>query len=145
MVLRADRSTPLGCFVAAVMERRTYAEKDLPRHAFGRNDLTETIDIQLNAWQFQTFGGHLSEGSILEINRMLEAIFIQHLYTYVHARAAAGGRYRGYKEQIESFCTEHGILPDADVPFDTLKKKEARYRQQREAQKRTLSASLCLN
>lgn len=145
MVIRADHSTTLGCFVVATMERRTYVERDLPRGPFGREDLTDFITIQVNAWQFKTLGGHLSDAHILQINRMLENSFIQHLYMYVHARVHQDGRYRGYKEQIEAFCLEHGIMPDADVAFDTLKKKESRYRAEIEKNKKELAASLCLN
>jgi hypothetical protein len=126
---RADRNSSLGFFVNVCLAKEMYDHRLLPgRHP---ETMSGEITVVLNYWQYEKLGSDIAPDRVVAINNFIEELFAEQLYLYCQAHINTHSRYKGYEASIRSFAERHGIVLDADdedISYETLKRKELRYR-----------------
>lgn len=75
-----------------------------------------------------TVGTYISPDNVILINRLLEDWFEKTFLSFVQVQVKKDGRYRGYKDAIESFVALYNIDVEEDISMDGLIKMEQRSR-----------------
>jgi len=78
----------------------------------------------------------ISENQALTVNKLMEAKFEEELYQFCLALYMVGIET---KDALQAFCNKYGIEIEEDIAFDTLKKKEYRFRKEVEKKNAELS------
>lgn len=132
--LKADRSTHVGFMASLALEKQEYESRHKnDRSPFGT--LEDQLVLFVSRWQFQNIGFEVSRDAVHVINAYLEELFKEALYFHCQRYVKHDVRYSGYKEAIESFATRHDIVLEYDIPYDSLKRIEARHRDRLQKQK----------
>ncbi len=109
--------------------RHQESPKVLKFRVFDKFD--STITIYLPKWwltKYQ-FGHSLSNNHIISINKLFEQRFEEDLFKHCNLASI----YKiDIKKAIEQFCVQHLIVIEEDISYDALKKKEYRYRKEKE-------------
>ena len=78
----------------------------------------------------------ISENQALTVNKLIEAKFEEELYQFCTALHLVGIET---KDALQAFCNKYNIEIEEDIAFDTLKKKEYRFRKEVEKNNAELS------
>ncbi len=73
-------------------------------------------------------GTDLTSNQVIQINRLLDHLFIETLSLYVAKNTVATKRQKGIQDAIISFCELYQIVLDVDINYEALKKAEYRLR-----------------
>lgn len=124
----------LGTILLALLENQNSSGLNLLDKEKRRKRLTATVECF--AAMHRLAGKGVSDDQIININRLLEAEFEIALHNYVQNHTGPKGRYVGYMEALRGFMEEYHICDELDMPIDSLKKLEYRYRQKLERAKK---------
>lgn len=119
----------IGVFLIGVLEKKSFhtplpnGKADLRLHYF-----TERVTCVAPMSLLKDFGWNIKRDHIIQFNRFFEEHFDRELYIHVKRNTLADARYAGYKQALESFAAQYFIELEKDISFETLKKKEYRYR-----------------
>lgn len=94
------------------------------------NRLTSFVDVKVPMEKFYRVPKQPGQHSTLSINRYFENKFEEDLYSSVRQLQQLHNFEK--QEALEIFAREHDIELDVDISFDGLKKKEYRFRTEKE-------------
>lgn len=132
--VKANSYSTLGHIFVISLEKNLYdnrwmKEKDIA--AFEKSHPSK-LSFEITYWQFTHIGTDIGRSSVLQINRFLENVFDDFLYSYVSTRLKKK-RYKGTKSRLLEFAEEYGLVvaldpqDDGDITIDALLKKYNRF------------------
>jgi len=124
-----------GATIIAFLDRKFYStrKEDIVFKRFDK--LTDAIDIYLPKYWLNkrgiSYGYDVSMQNTIIINKMFEERFAEDICKHCTLYDTMGF---DIKDAIEDFCTVHMVDIETDISFDALKKKEYRYRKEKQKQ-----------
>ena len=119
---------PLGMFIAGVMDKNVYPDKNrvVIYRAFCK--YTHHINIYVSRrWLIKYYyGTDLEDKKVVFINKFLQLFFERELNLYCETMKAVR---IDRQTALEQFLQKHNILEDEDITKDNIVKIEYRYRQ----------------
>jgi len=122
--VKADRSSSVGCFLNSILTKNTYESRNIG-DVFDTKYMHDHIPFMINKFQFTHIGFDVPKDKVLELNRYLENMFEEMLYSYCHVRIDINPER---KKLIEEFVRLYKIEVDEDISMDALVKMEYRFR-----------------
>lgn len=125
-------SSMLCKIVRAYMENKNSTGLSLSAKKAALSLRTTKVEIVVPIARMHVIGTALSDDGILQINAFLQDCFDNAVVHFVKEYVKKEGRYKGYKEAIETFARIYNIEIETDITFDGLQKMEYRSRKKEE-------------
>ena len=125
---KVDTNKYFGAMLAVLVEKRVNLVRRSAEEIKSRFDkLTVHLEVQLPIWYLKEykFGNGLSNESAITLTKLFEERFEEELFMFCQLFQMCGTEI---KDSLEMFCNQYNIIIDEDISFDSLKKKEYRFR-----------------
>lgn len=131
--IKIDNSTMFGIIIISLLNK-PWVTTNLNKYeeATKYSKFTDNIICVGPLSLMSHYGTEITMQQCIQINRHFDEMLNYELYLFCKKNVDESKRYSGYDKILNTFANSYNIIIDQDITFDGLKKREYRFRKEKE-------------